>query len=229
MSDFTQRFDIIYKKYLTCPESATFGSSKIGMSRFLGISQGRMQHWESGRIPNATDCLIIAEKLGFKLKWVISGEDVVSDEHKEAKQVISTPHTLTPAIPVVGLASCGVEGLEQIMPYHMTASPIALSPKSFAVLASGESMVPAGIASGHMCFCDPDQQPLPGEAVFLRQKNNLGALKLFLGEGGKSGFTNFQGWLAARDEHGHQKPFTLQVNNDMIDCIAPVVCIRRRG
>ena len=75
MPNFSYRYKIIYKKYLASPESNEFGKSKLGMARFLNATQGRAQHWESGRIPNAIDCLAISDKLGFKLRWVISGEE----------------------------------------------------------------------------------------------------------------------------------------------------------
>lgn len=131
-----------------------------------------------------------------------------------------------PPVSVVGLASCGVQGMEQVMPYAVTVSPLQFSPRAVAVLASGESMVPAGIASGHVCYCDPAQKPLPGEAVFLQQKDGLGALKLFLGPGEQEGHTSFKGWLPARN--GGRREFIMEIPNDLIDTIATVILVRRR-
>lgn len=93
---------------------------------------------------------------------------------------------------MIGLASCGIMGMEQIMPFTVIVPSIRLSKKSIAVVASGESMVPAGIAYGHVCYCDPELEAMPGEVVFLRQKGNLGALKLFLGRKVEEGATVFR-------------------------------------
>jgi hypothetical protein len=237
-ANFIQLYEIIYNKFISISAETKWIASNIGFSKFLGHSHnGKVQAWSKGQWPNAYDCWVIHQKLGFRLEWLLTGEGEMfhsEDQQPDAPSAIAAaptaqPFIITPAVPVLGLAACGVEGLEQIMPYHLTASPIALSPRAFAVLASGESMAPAGIASGHLCFCDPDQPVLPNEAVFLRQKNNLGALKLFLGRGERGGYTRFQGWLAARDGHGNQKQFLVEVLNEEIDCIAPVICIRRRG
>ena len=141
---------------------------------------------------------------------------------------MTTGSITTLPVPIVGLAACGIEGIEQIMPFAITASPVVLGPRAVAVVASGESMVPAGIASGHMCFCDPDQRALPGEAVFFKRKDDKGALKLFLGKGKREGYTAFKGWLPVRDAKGHQKEFCMDVLDKEIDYIAPVIFIRRR-
>ncbi len=207
--------------------------SKLAFARFLGITHGKMQKWEKGQWPSAEDIENIELKLGFNLRWLVTGEG--DPEGTDLQQTMPPPEVkpaptsiMTSPVPVVGLASCGVEGIEQIMPYNITASPIALGPRAVAVVASGESMVPAGIASGHLCFCDPDQIALPGEAVFLRLRDDKGALKLFLGEGARVGYTQFRGWLAERDCQGHQKSFILEQLTSQIDYIAPVIFIRRR-
>lgn len=140
---------------------------------------------------------------------------------------MDTIEFITPVIPVNGLAVCGLPGIEQGMPYAVTASPIVLSSRAFAVLARGDSMVPAGIGIGHMCYCDPEQTPLPGEAVFLKCRNETGALKLFMGRGELEGFTSFKGWLE-KDKNGRQKDFTIQVVDEDIEVVATVILVRRR-
>lgn len=78
---------MIYEKYIFHPESVMFGKSKLGLARFLGATQGRAQHWEKGRVPNADDCLTISQKLGFNLPWVIRGEGGMELENTKRVQM----------------------------------------------------------------------------------------------------------------------------------------------
>lgn len=73
MSDFSKRFDIIYKNFVA-RASGGEATSKLAFSRFLNISQGRMQSWEKGQVPRPDDLEIINEKLGFDIGWMVSGK-----------------------------------------------------------------------------------------------------------------------------------------------------------
>lgn len=80
MKNFSERFQIIYGKFKEDAEARKQSSKKNDLMRFLGISQGRMQGWERGGIPKALDCLQIHDRLGFKLRWLISGEGPLFSE-----------------------------------------------------------------------------------------------------------------------------------------------------
>ena len=74
MDNFSQRFGIIYKKFSCWAKSDNRPYSKLAFSRYLDISQGRMQKWEAGQIPRPADLKIIHDKLGFSYSWLITGE-----------------------------------------------------------------------------------------------------------------------------------------------------------
>lgn len=74
MDNFSQRFEIIYKKFSCWAKSDNRPYSKLAFSRYLDISQGRMQKWEAGQIPRPADLKIIHDKLGFSYSWLITGE-----------------------------------------------------------------------------------------------------------------------------------------------------------
>lgn len=71
--DFSQRFVIIYKKFV---DQAVGGepTSKLAFSRFVGVAQGVMQNWEKGSIPLPKYLKIIHDKLGFDYGWLLTGE-----------------------------------------------------------------------------------------------------------------------------------------------------------
>lgn len=125
-------------------------------------------------------------------------------------------------IPVVGLAACGVKGWNCVMPITMSAV-LPISDSMIAVIAAGESMVPAGIGPGHICYCDPDQQPLAGDAAYILRRDGLATIKIYLGES-KTGpnYIGFKGWLRNGDE------YTDDILESQIETLAPVVFVRRR-
>ncbi len=79
MENFSQRFEIIYKKYYAWGVENGFKPSKLAFSRFIGISQGCMQKWEKGQIPAGKDLKTIHDKLGFAYDWLIAGEGEMFD------------------------------------------------------------------------------------------------------------------------------------------------------
>ena len=49
--------------------------SRLALSRFLGHDhEGNVKAWSKGQWPNAQDCWVIHEKLGFNLQWLLTGE-----------------------------------------------------------------------------------------------------------------------------------------------------------
>lgn len=84
MDDFTERFEIIYQIFAAEEKGAGRQSSKLAFSRFMGVTQGRMQAWEKGQIPSPKDLLTMHDKMGFALRWLITGEGEQFDESSPA-------------------------------------------------------------------------------------------------------------------------------------------------
>lgn len=106
-------------------------------------------------------------------------------------------------------------------------------PGMIAVMAMGESMLPAGIGHMHICFCDPNVEPMPGECVYVACTDYQHALKVFLGKGEAAGYETKEGFFCLRgwsdkDSQGNQKDFILQIHEKTVKLIAPVVYIQRR-
>lgn len=80
MNNFTERYEIIYKKFFELAKSQGEPSSKLALSRFLGVTQANMQSWEKGQIPTAKGLQSIHDKLGFAYSWLITGEGPQFDE-----------------------------------------------------------------------------------------------------------------------------------------------------
>lgn len=74
MNNFSERFEIIYKTFFELAKAAGQQTSKLALSRLLGVSQGRLQHWENGQMPKAEDIQTLHIKLGLSYEWLLTGE-----------------------------------------------------------------------------------------------------------------------------------------------------------
>lgn len=138
-------------------------------------------------------------------------------------------------VPMLGLAHCGRKGWNAVMPISVSAAPISLGPRAFAVTVDGLSMLPEGLGPGMICYCDPDQAPLPGDAVYvgLQQVSggSLGSIKKYLGIGPQvelpTDWIKVRGWDDP-DKHQHQNSFVINIPPRQVELLATVIYVRRR-
>jgi len=227
MEEWSERFEVLKKiiaeKFFNGNLSAV---TPKPTELALGLSRNKWQTWSRGQKPNADDLAKIARNLGISAQWLLLGDGEPFDTASQQDSPPVKGRPLKP-VPMVGLASCGVEGWNKPMSIAVNASPIVLGDNTVAVVAAGESMVPAGIASGQICYCDPDQPVLAGDAVYIVRRDNMATIKLYLGEGERAGWIRLQGWLDP-DAIGLRKPFYVDLLESEIVLIAPVIYERRR-
>ncbi len=139
-------------------------------------------------------------------------------------------------IPMLGLVECDMTGWYNAMDIAVSSSVLSLGPKSFAVMAEGESMRPEGISRGMLCYCDPDEEPLKGDAVYVGATGPgglaVGTIKVFWGWGLGAGAQG-EGWLKLRgwrkmDKFERQTDYFIEVPAANITVLATVVLVRRR-
>ncbi|GAB7511255.1 hypothetical protein [Bilophila wadsworthia] len=94
--DFSYLFDIIYDKFIeSCRRSGT-PSGTLALGKFLGHGHdGRVRAWKKGQWPSAEDCWTIEKKLGFNLRWLITGEGEPFDEAEPPHPSLPVPETQT--------------------------------------------------------------------------------------------------------------------------------------
>lgn len=230
--DFTQQYEIIYNYFLKSPYAKMHGSSQTGLSKLLDVSRGACQAWEKGTFPTIKHIHKIHELFGFEYNFLCGGQGrhFAEKEGEDASPQKQQPQ----AIPARGFASCGIEGWGGQMTFQVPVNIPQWHDKMIAVIATGESMIPAGIGNMQTCFCDPTLKPVIGEAVFIEMTNNSGALKLFLGtdeeagHGTKKGEVCLRGWLDKEKDMPAQKDFILRIKKEFIKQIAPVIFVKRR-
>lgn len=237
--DFSQSYDIIYDNFIKSDVASSFPRSRTGLARFLGHGHdGKVRAWEKGQWPSAYDCWVIHKKMGFCLEWLLTGEGemLTTSPQPATAEAPQQPRATAkiPAVPVLGFAACGVIGWSGQMAIPMAATAPHIGPQTIAVMASGESMIPAGIGHGHICYCEPDLEPLRGDIIYVRRHDELGTLKTFLGWGEAAGVPEatkgelcLRGWTD-RDEKGQQQELILTVDKALVKTVAPVVFVRRR-
>lgn len=193
----------------------------------VGVPRHRVKAWEKGQRPSADDLQRIALSLDLSPEWILFGTGEAPRREGNSPSAGSVVHAALRPVPMLGLASCGVNGWNQKMPIAVSASPLMQGDRMVAVIAAGESMVPAGIASGQVCYCDPDQQVLEGDAVYVERVDGYANIKLYLGEGERAGWIRLKGWLDP-DKHQRRKEFFIDLPRDQIAQIAPIIYVRRR-
>lgn len=206
--------------------------SLAALARAIGQKQQTLHGWlseerEDNLWPHLTK--ILGCRPDVNRDWLFFGEGPML--RADIAPEPSTPATSAPALPgrplpVLGLVPCGLEGWYTVNPIPIAAT-LPVTPSMFAVIAAGESMVPAGIAPGQICYCDPDQSAFAGEAVYVAAVDGRATIKEFKGEKpGKPGWLRFRGWK--EQTNGKRKEFFLDLEDKDVEKIAPVIFVRRR-
>lgn len=88
--DFSHQFEFIYETFADTAKKNGWRISKLGLAKYLGISQGRMQKWESGQIPRPDDLCILHENFGFSYEWLLTGRgEPFKNQGPESKEMLA--------------------------------------------------------------------------------------------------------------------------------------------
>lgn len=223
--------------------------SDVDLESIPGLKkQARANYRNRQNIPASSNLLLWSTNFGLDINWLLTGEGEMlrsaavshptrqtspaKDQHTSVEDMLLAPKPAQ-AIPLIGFAGCSTMGWHGSMTYPIAATAPHARPGMIAVMASGESMLPAGIGHGHICFCDPHAEPMPGECVYVVCHDNRHSLKTFLGwgegEGHKinEGELVLRGWLD-KHENEQQKDIVIHINRDVVKIVAPVVYVQRR-
>lgn len=227
--------------------------SAVAAERFLGVTPKKWNAWAKGQRPSAGDLECIGRKLGLASEWLLYGEGEPFAEARTASspsgpsapdaEESSCACSKTPlwrtassgggadmfaaaSLPLTGLAECGIQGWFREARLRAPVVVPRVGTGWMAVMAVGNSMIPAGIREGHILFCDPAQPPVEGEPVYVLRADGAASIKLWRGMANND-FAVLQGWLPP-DEQGNQKPYLDQLAPGQILKLAPVIYVRLR-
>ncbi len=202
--------------------------SRRSFAETLDLTESTLRNYESGlSLPNSNLLAKICETIGIEPRWLLTGQGPMRAGESAQTPLEGAAPAMHRSIPVLGLASCGLKG-------WFNARPVALSlplpagqsnPAMFAVIAVGTSMQPEGIREGHVVLCDPNEELLEKEPVYVEKKDGTASIKIYRGQNDKWVF--LQGWLEPAED-GTQKPYTEQLALETISKMAGVVMIKRR-
>lgn len=192
---------------------AELGLSIAEMTARAGLRDRKTwERYERGETRPNSDTLSLLHDLGISVAWLVTGEG----------PMWSTQDARTAgAVPVIGLAECGLRGWYRPDSTGLYAAPppaVADDPDAVAVIAVGDSMRPAGIAPGDLAFCR-DGEPATGQSALVELTDGTLALKRWGGSDG--GWVRLSGWLTAEDGNP-QPPFEDQRRADQIRRVRPV-------
>ena len=177
----------------------------------------------------------LAVEKNVSLNWLATGDGNMFAENPIVARVLDQPwpssaaHSSSPgeSLAVLGLAECGLEGWfnEGALAVRAARPGDLADPEAFAVMATGDSMVPAGIMPGFLCICSPRTPYDPGDAVVIERNDGKATIKVL--QKFDADWLYLMGYLAP-DEAGDQKPFTDQLSRSTIRRIATIVYVKRK-
>ncbi len=199
----------------------------------IGVKQQMWSKWESGQnIPSTEYQWRIADLFGITLDQLcgrdggIAPSGAASASLGQEKDAAAANGKI---VPVLGLATCDTVGWYNPGPLAVRAPlppDYVNAGKIFAVVAAGNSMVPDGIRSGFLVYCDPDIRLEPGDAVFVKTTDGKATIKRFIQQ--DSEWVTLQGWLDP-DKTGAQRPYTNQFSQSFIHSLATIILVRRKA
>lgn len=209
-------FDKIFEVFMSLEGEEAYQARGLqGFAEFLGVKRGKVYAWKGGRFPAAEDLAILHKKLGISCEWLITQKGSM----QECAWKGGVPAITFVASRVLGWSKQFLQS--QKIPFPDFNDDL------FAVVASGDTMYPAGIRNGMVLFCDSSRQPEQGEPVYVELVDGLAAIRVFLGKGiagvheATKGCIAFQSWTGG-DEN---QPFYADVPETQIKRIVRIAMV----
>ena len=143
-----EAWELFKKKILE--EAAKPGSNQSRVAERLGVHRTAISRWLSGRLKG--ERISVDDMRNYFDRLGLDPTPYFGDAAREAPQ----------GVPLIGLAACGYDYWQKAIELPVTttaAPPGTLPPDMFAVIATGDSLVPEGIREGMIAFCDPGAAP----------------------------------------------------------------------
>ena len=203
---------------------ATKTRNESALAAAIGIThQAVYNAKKKGNIPTSW-VYEVAKKFSVSADWLFFGNQQ-SIAAQSLQNDVPTPQnqdTVPAGIPVIGLASCGLAGWFNPGPLAFRLPmPLGLPATSttFAVIAVGKSMQPAGIFQGYLLFCDSAVALDKGDTAYIEKKDGTASIKRYLCRDEK--WLHLQGWLDP-DEEGNQKPYNEEL---LLETVSKTACV----
>lgn len=194
-----------------------FRRSMGDMAASVGVERKSWERYEKGGSRPNSDVLMALVEQGISPEWLLTGQGAMLAD------LGGRPGG---TVPVLGMAECGLRGWYQESPTGLYASAppsVAAAGQGVAVVATGNSMRPAGINPGDMVFCADGPPPQAREAVLVELTDGLLSLKQWGGQRGD--WVTLRGWLDA-DTGAVQMPYGDERRQDQISRIRRVVLVQ---
>lgn len=193
--------------------------SQEEVAKHLGISRRSYGLYELNKThPDADKILAISDLFNVSTDWLLT---------KNSALTKATPNAEEKAMPLLGLASCSVEGwYTPELKKDMTAPVLGRDiDDGFAVIATGPSLIPEGIKPKFMCYCTQNTPPISGDVIYIKEYSGQASMKVFREKTPE--WLVIEGYFPP-DGNGVQKKYTEKRALTQVEFIAPVVYVRRK-
>lgn len=187
------------------------GMSQDEFAVKLGVHKETIGKYERDKVVPGGDVLArLHEAFGVNINWLLTGK---------GSRAAEQPHHL---LPVVGLVACGLKGwYEERKLGLMAEAPGGAPLHSIAVIACGESMIPAGINPGDTVYVDTGRDAESGQIALAELKDGGASIKRLAAIEGD--WAVLEGWLPPED--GEQQPYVDRLRLSHIHRLMPVIAV----
>lgn len=182
--------------------------TRAEFSRILGEKAYTLQNIERGKQRVNDEFVVkLITKFDVDPYWLFMGskQTVPKPETTRFHPQLSNLFSDASTLPLIGLASCSIEGWGKKQPESMNLPmPTGLADtEAFYVRACGQSMIPEGIHPGDICLVTPQSEVFPGDRVWIKEVGGKTSIKRFVSFE-DDGYL-LRGWMPPAD--GMQKSF----------------------
>lgn len=171
--NFSHLFDIIYDKFIELCKNSGTPSGTLTFGKFLGHGHdGRVRAWKKGQWPSAEDCWTIEKKLGFNLRWLITGEG-------EPFEKAEPPQSISPLSEPASIMKKDFSHLFEIIYDTFKKSPL-VSKFGTAKLSLAKAL---NVSQGKMQYWEKGNWPSAEDLEAIHKKMGFSYRWLVTGEG----------------------------------------------
>lgn len=160
------------------------GLSQASLAKSIGKSQSSIAAIEAGRNKETTNIASLAMALGVNAVWLETGKGTPFGSSPNVRELGIPLNT----VPIVSWVTAGhwAQAIDLLQPGEgeRISTSIKVRPHTYALIVDGDSMEPE-FTDGDIIIVEPEEEPVPGKFVIIRQNGDEATFKQLISDGGR--------------------------------------------
>ncbi|AZR58594.1 LexA family protein [Eikenella corrodens] len=160
------------------------GLSQASLAKSIGKSQSSIAAIEAGRNKETTNIASLAMALGVNAVWLETGKGTPFGSSPNVHELDIPLNT----VPLISWVKAGhwAQAIDLLQPGEgeRISTSIKVRPHTYALIVDGDSMEPE-FTDGDIIIVEPEEEPVPGKFVIIRQNGDEATFKQLISDGGR--------------------------------------------